>query len=113
MNSPISRHEILTAPLALAGCANASRTSAEPHLRAHNVWFTPTARSTNEVVDPTKRMNALAACEAELLEQMPVVPLVHHTWAYLEALYVRALKATPSGSFCFKYASIDTNWRSS
>ena len=40
-----------------------------------------------------QRMNALAACEAQLMKAMPTVPIFHDTWAYLEAPYLRGPEA--------------------
>jgi ABC-type oligopeptide transport system substrate-binding subunit len=65
----------------------------------------------NGMLDPAERLKALAACEAQLIKAMPFVPLFHDTWAYLEAPYLRGVKANPFGAPRFKYAWIDTNWR--
>ena len=65
----------------------------------------------NGLLDPAERMKALAKCEAQLIESMPIIPIFHDTWTYLEAPYVLGLKPNPFGVPRFKYASIDTNWR--
>jgi ABC-type oligopeptide transport system substrate-binding subunit len=67
----------------------------------------------NSMVDQALRMNALAACEAQLMKAMPSVPIFHDNWAYLEAPYLRGMKPNPFGAARFKYAWIDTNWRPS
>jgi len=67
----------------------------------------------NAILEPAKRMNALAACEAQLMQAMPVIPIFHDTWAYLEAPYLRGLKSNPFGFPRFKYAWIDTAWKPS
>jgi ABC-type oligopeptide transport system substrate-binding subunit len=77
--------------------------------RKFDVGFT----AANETADPVARMKALAACEADLMKAMPVVPLFHDTWAYLQAPFVRCLQTTPFGHSRFKYAWIDTSWRPS
>jgi MarR-like DNA-binding transcriptional regulator SgrR of sgrS sRNA len=56
-------------------------------------------------------MKALRACEAQLIESMPVIPIFHDTWAYLEAPYLHGVRPNPFGVPRFKYAWIDTNWR--
>jgi oligopeptide transport system substrate-binding protein len=67
----------------------------------------------NAITDPLRRMDALAACEAQLMQAMPTVPIFHDTWAHLEAPYLHGLRPNPFGSPRFKYAWIDTNWRPS
>ena len=47
------------------------------------------------------------------MKAMPVIPIFHDTWAYLEAPFLRGLKSNPFGFPRFKYAWIDTNWRPS
>ena len=65
----------------------------------------------NRILDPDERMKALAACEAKLIGAMPVIPIFHDTWTYLESPYLRGLKPNPFAAPQFKYAWIDTNWR--
>jgi ABC-type oligopeptide transport system substrate-binding subunit len=67
----------------------------------------------NVLSDRAERIKALAACEAQLIRAMPVIPLFHDTWAYLEAPYLSGLMPNPFGSPRFKYAWIDTSWRPS
>lgn len=67
----------------------------------------------NATLDPAERMSSLAACEAQLMKTMPVIPLFHDTWTSLEAPYLRGLKPNPFACPRFKYAWIDTNWRPS
>jgi oligopeptide transport system substrate-binding protein len=67
----------------------------------------------NRLLDPAERMKALAKCEVQLIESMPVIPIFHDTWTYLEAPYVLGVKPNPFGAPRFKYASIDTHWRPS
>ena len=65
----------------------------------------------NRLPDPAERLKALAACEAQLIKAMPVIPIFHDSWAYLEAPFLRGVRPNPFGLPRFKYASIDTNWR--
>jgi oligopeptide transport system substrate-binding protein len=65
----------------------------------------------NSIVDQARRMNGLAACEAQLMKAMPSIPIFHDTWAYLEAPYLRGMKPNPFGAARFKYVWIDNNWR--
>ena len=65
----------------------------------------------NRLPDPAERIKELAACEAQLIKAMPVIPIFHDSWAYLEAPFVRGVPPNPFGLPRFKYASIDTNWR--
>ena len=65
----------------------------------------------NRLPDPAERIKALAACEAQLIKAMPVIPIFHDSWAYLEAPFLRGVPPNPFGLPRFKYASIDTNWR--
>ena len=65
----------------------------------------------NAITDPVRRMEALAACESQLMKAMPTVPIFHDTWAHLEAPYVNGLKPNPFGSPRFKYAWIDKTGR--
>jgi ABC-type oligopeptide transport system substrate-binding subunit len=67
----------------------------------------------NEIPVPAERMKALAACETQLIRSMPMIPIFHDTWAYLEAPYLHCVKPNPFGHLRFKYAWIDTNWRPS
>ena len=68
----------------------------------------------NAILEPAERMKTLAACESQLMNAMPVIPIFHDTWAYLQAPYLRGLKsANRSGFPRFKYAWIHTNWRPS
>jgi ABC-type oligopeptide transport system substrate-binding subunit len=85
---------------------------------AHNsVWtdlnFDREFTRANEMAEPAARLKALAACEAQLMKAMPIVPLFHDSWAYLEAPYVGGLTTTPFGHPRFKYARIETTWRPS
>ena len=63
------------------------------------------------VANPILRMQELAACERYLLKSMPVVPIFHNVWLYLQKPFVRGIEANPLDKHPFKYAWIDTNWR--
>jgi ABC-type oligopeptide transport system substrate-binding subunit len=65
----------------------------------------------NTILDPVGRMKALSSCEAQLLRAMPVIPIFHDSWTYLQAPYLRGLTPNPFAAPQFKYAWIDTNWR--
>jgi oligopeptide transport system substrate-binding protein len=65
----------------------------------------------NAILNPTQRMKALAACEAKLMKAMPVIPIYHDVWTYLEAPYLRGLTPNLFAAPQFKYAWIDTNWK--
>ena len=65
----------------------------------------------NRLPDPAERIRALAACEVQLIKAMPVIPIFHDSWAYLEAPFVRGVQPNPFGSPRFKYAWIDKRWR--
>src|SRR5215467_11715597 len=41
---------------------------------------------------------------------MPVIPIFHDIWAYLEAPYMRGLGPNPFATTQFKHAWIGTNW---
>ena len=49
----------------------------------------------NAVLNPPERMRALAECEAQLIKAMPVIPIYHDVWTYLEAPYLRGLQTQP------------------
>ena len=51
--------------------------------------------------------------DPERVRAMPVIPIFHDTWTYLEAPYLRGLKPNPFAAPQFKYAWIDTTWRPS
>ena len=63
------------------------------------------------VADPIVRMQELAACERYLLKSMPVVPIFHNVWLYLQKPFVRGIEGNALDKHPFKYAWIDTNWR--
>jgi oligopeptide transport system substrate-binding protein len=65
----------------------------------------------NAVVDPFTRMQKLADCERHLLKSMPVVPIFHNIWLYLQKPFVRGMEANVLDKHPFKYAWIDTGWR--
>jgi len=65
----------------------------------------------NAITDPDRRMDAMAACETQMMKSMPRVPIFHDTWAHLEAPYINGLRPNPFGSPRFKYAWIDNNWK--
>jgi len=62
---------------------------------------------------PAARMQQLADCERYLLKSMPVIPIFHNVWLYLQKPFVHGLEGNALDKHFFKYASIDTNWRSS
>ena len=61
----------------------------------------------NRLPDAAERIKALAACEVQLIKAMPVIPIFHDSWAYLEAPFLRGVQHNPFGSPRFKYAWID------
>jgi ABC-type oligopeptide transport system substrate-binding subunit len=61
--------------------------------------------------DPVARMHKLAECERCLLKSMPVIPIFHNVWLYLQKPFVRGLEGNALDKHPFKYAWIDTNWR--
>jgi oligopeptide transport system substrate-binding protein len=63
------------------------------------------------VANPISRMQKLAACERHLLKCMPVIPIFHNVWLYLQKPFVRGIEANALDKHPFKYAWIDTNWR--
>jgi ABC-type oligopeptide transport system substrate-binding subunit len=65
----------------------------------------------NAVVDPFTRMQNLADCERHLLKSMPVVPIFHNVWLYLQKPFVCGMEANVLDKHPFKYAWIDTSWR--
>jgi ABC-type oligopeptide transport system substrate-binding subunit len=67
----------------------------------------------NATINPAERMAKLARCERLLLSAMPVLPLCHDTWCYLQKPYVQGLSSNPFDIRAFKYAWIDTQWRPS
>jgi hypothetical protein len=42
---------------------------------------------------------------------MPVIPVVHNVWRYLQKPFVRGMAGNVLDKHPFKYAWIDTNWR--
>jgi oligopeptide transport system substrate-binding protein len=66
----------------------------------------------NRALDSQVRMAKLANCESHLLRAMPVVPLYFDALTYLQKPFVRGLTSNPFDIRAFKYAWIDTNWRS-
>jgi oligopeptide transport system substrate-binding protein len=63
------------------------------------------------LADPQLRMQKLADCERHLLKSMPVIPVYHNVWIYLQKPFVRRLGLNALDKHPFKYAWIDTNWR--
>ena len=53
-------------------------------------------------------MRKLAECERHLLKSMPVIPIYHNVWLYLQKPFVRGLEANALDKHPFKYAWIDT-----
>ncbi len=66
----------------------------------------------NGTVDPTERVRKQADCERHLLRAMPILPLFHNTWSILQKPFIRGLPPNLLDIRLFKYASIDTAWRS-
>jgi oligopeptide transport system substrate-binding protein len=66
----------------------------------------------NRETDGLTRMERLKECEELLLAAMPVIPLHQDTWAYLQKPYVRGITSNLLDVHPFKYAWIDTEWRS-
>ena len=58
-------------------------------------------------------MKSLANCERHLLESMPVIPIYHNVWRYLQKPFVHRLEPNALDKHPFKYAWTDTNWRPS
>jgi oligopeptide transport system substrate-binding protein len=67
----------------------------------------------NGVTDPATRMRSLADCERHILKSMPVIPIVHNVWRYLQKPFVRGMEGNALDKHPFKYVWIDTNWRPS
>jgi len=65
------------------------------------------------IADPAERMNRLADCERHVLKTMPIIPIVHNVWRYLEKPFVRGTEGNALDKHPFTYARIDTNWRPS
>ena len=63
------------------------------------------------LVVPSARMRKLAECERHLLKSMPVIPIYHNVWMYLQQPFVRGIVANALDKHPFKYAWIDTQWR--
>jgi ABC-type oligopeptide transport system substrate-binding subunit len=66
----------------------------------------------NGILNPSERMTKLAACEMRLLKAMPFLPLFHYANNFLCKPFVRGLGNLHGDMRTFKYAWIDTNWRS-
>ena len=75
--------------------------------------FASTLADANRTLNPQERMTRLANCERLLLRGMPIVPLYFDALTYLQKPFVRGLTCNPFDIRAFKYARIDTNWRSS
>ena len=73
----------------------------------------PFARFDVAGADPAARMQRLADCERYLLKSMPVIPIFHNVWLYLQKPFVRGLEGNALDKHPFKYSWIDTNWRPS
>jgi oligopeptide transport system substrate-binding protein len=67
--------------------------------------------SASAVLDPLTRMQKLADCETHLLKSMPMVPIFHNVWLYLQKPFVHGMEANALDKHPFKYAWIDTGWR--
>jgi len=61
----------------------------------------------------TPALHTLAEVETYLLRQMPLLPIYYDTWLRLQKPYVRGFPLIRPGQPIFKYAWIDTSWRSS
>lgn len=68
---------------------------------------------TDNAPDPVTRMQRLADCERYLLKSMPVVPIFHNVWLYLQKPFVRGLAGNALDKHPFKYVWIDRQWRPS
>jgi oligopeptide transport system substrate-binding protein len=75
--------------------------------------FTLALASANRTLDPQERMTELADCERRVLTAMPCLPQYFDAWEYLRKPFVRGLKSNVFDTRAFKYAWIDTSWRSS
>jgi oligopeptide transport system substrate-binding protein len=67
----------------------------------------------NEALEPATRLQRLAKAEEYLLRSMPVIPIFHNVWLYLQKPFVGGLEGNLLDKHPFKYAWIDTNWRPS
>ena len=67
----------------------------------------------NSTLNSADRMRKLAEVETYLLRQMPLLPIYYDTWLRLQKPYVRGFPLIRPGQPIFKYAWIDTSWRSS
>jgi oligopeptide transport system substrate-binding protein len=65
----------------------------------------------NRIADPALRLKELAACEAELMEAMVVLPMSGYPAVYLQKPYVRGLMSDKQGLIWYRYAWIDTEWK--
>jgi oligopeptide transport system substrate-binding protein len=63
------------------------------------------------VADPLLRLQAMANCERHLLASMPVIPILHNVFAYLQKPFVSGMEGNALDKHPLKYAWIDTNWR--
>jgi len=66
----------------------------------------------NSTMNLSVRMKKLAEAESYLLKAMPIIPLFFDAWTYLQRPFVRGMQANLFGMPLFKYAWIDTNWKS-
>jgi len=67
--------------------------------------------SAAKISDPAERMSQLSACERHLLTGMPCLPIWNWVFPYLKKPYVKGLGENLIDRQQFKYAWIDTTWR--
>jgi oligopeptide transport system substrate-binding protein len=63
------------------------------------------------ITDPMLRLKAMAKCEYHLLASMPVIPILHNVFAYLQKPFVSGIEENPLDKHPLKYACVDTKWR--
>jgi oligopeptide transport system substrate-binding protein len=71
--------------------------------------FSALASEARETVGSERRMAKASEVERYLLQQMPVIPLVHGAWQLMKKPYVHGLPINSAYKLRFKYAWVDTS----
>ena len=103
----LQQHPVTQAPI--AGLATHYKADRDGTRYTFYLNFDAALTAASSTADPARRLEKLAACEADLLRAMPFIPLYFDAWVYLERPQVRGMVLNRGGIPVFKYAWIDSS----
>ncbi len=71
-----------------------------------NADYASSIERSYEIADRNQRAELLAKCEKQLMEEMPVFPLYHNTFLYMQDDHLQDVVLTEMGGIDFKWASL-------